>query len=91
MWSFDLWPALTMVAAGAVIGTIHSRCEAWMTAIAVVMAAGALGMGVGGAHDMASCLMGDSGNIANAASTWIVDGVMVGIGAMVATKIDENL
>jgi hypothetical protein len=89
MWGFDLWPALTMVAAGAVIGTIHSRCEAWMTALAVVMAAGALGMGVGGAHDMASCLMGDSGNIANAASTWIVDGVMVGVGAMIATKIDD--
>jgi len=91
MWSFDLWPALTMVAAGAVIGTIHSRCDAWMTAIAVVMAASALGMGVGGAHDMASCALGDSGNIANAASTWIIDGLVVGIGAMIATKIDDQL
>ena len=62
-----------------------------MTALAVVMAAGALGMGVGGAHDMASCLMGDSGNIANAASTWLVDGVVVGVGAMIATKIDDAL
>ena len=89
MWSFDMWPLLTMVAAGAVVGAIHSRCEAWMTALVVVMAAGSLGMGVGGAHDMASCLMGDSGNIANAASTWLLDGVFVGAGALLGTKIDE--
>ena len=89
MWSFDMWPLLTMIAAGAVVGAIHSRCEAWMTALVVVMAAGSLGMGVGGAHDMASCLMGDSSNIANAASTWLLDGVFVGAGALLGTKIDE--
>jgi len=91
MWSFDLWPMMTMLAAGAVIGTIHSRCDAWMTALAVVMAAGALGMGVGGAHDMASAIMGDSSNIANAASTWLLDGAVVGLGALVASKIDEQV
>ena len=91
MWGFEMWPFMTMLAAGAIVGTIHSRCDAWMTAIVVVMAAGALGMGVGGAHDMASCLMGDSGNIANAASTWILDGLVVGVGAMIATKIDEQM
>ena len=91
MWGFEMWPLMTMLAAGAIVGTIHSRCDAWMTAIVVVMAAGALGMGVGGAHDMASCLMGDSGNIANAASTWILDGLVVGVGAMIATKIDEQM
>ena len=89
MWSFDMWPLLTMIAAGAVVGAIHSRCEAWMTALVVVMAAGSLGMGVGGAHDMASCLMGDSGNIANAASTWLLDGVVIGVGALMGTKIDQ--
>ena len=35
--------------------------------------------------------MGDSGNIANAASTWLLDGVVVGVGAMIATKIDDAL
>jgi hypothetical protein len=89
MWAFDLWPMLTMLAAGAIIGTIHSRCDAWMTAIAVVMAAGALGMGVGGAHDMASNMLSGGDDIVNSVSTWLVDGVIVGVGAMIATKIDE--
>ena len=89
MWEFDLWPMLTMLAAGAIIGTIHSRCDAWMTAIAVVMAAGALGMGVGGAHDMASNMLSGGDDIVNSLSTWVVDGVIVGVGAMIATKIDE--
>ncbi len=91
MWSFDLWPMVTMLAAGAIIGTIHSRCDAWMTAIAIVMAAGALGMGVGGAHDMASNLLSGGDDIMNSASTWVVDGLVVGLGAMIAGKIDENL
>jgi hypothetical protein len=89
MWSPEIWPLLTMIAAGAVVGAIHSRCDAWMTALVVVMAAGSLGMGVGGAHDMASCLMGDLGNIANAASTWLLDGVVIGVGALMGTKIDQ--
>ena len=89
MVSLEMWPMIGMLAAGAVIGTVHSRCDAWMTALVVVMAAGSLGMGVGGAHDMASCLLGDSGNILNAVSTWAVDGALVGVGALVATKIDD--
>lgn len=89
IWAFDLWPMLTMLAAGAIIGTIHSRCDAWMTAIAVVMAASALGMGVGGAHDMASNMLSGGDDIVNSVSTWLVDGVIVGVGAMIATKIDE--
>ena len=89
MVSLEMWPMIGMLAAGAVVGTVHSRCDAWMTALVVVMAAGSLGMGVGGAHDMASCLLGDSGNILNAVSTWAVDGALVGVGALVATKIDD--
>ncbi|MCP2503034.1 MAG: hypothetical protein NLN66_03140 [Candidatus Thalassarchaeaceae archaeon] len=91
MVSPDAWVMIPMVAAGAVVGAVHSRCDAWMTALVVVMAAGSLGMGVGGAHDMASCLLGDAGNIANAASTWIVDGALIGVGAMLGTKIDEAM
>jgi|TARA_B110000444_G_scaffold135872_1_gene127524 hypothetical protein len=91
MWAFSLWPMLTMLAAGAVIGTIHSRCDAWMTAIAVVMAAGALGMGVGGAHDMASNMLSGGDNIVHSVSTWILDGAVVGLGALIATKIDDAM
>jgi hypothetical protein len=89
MWAFSLWPMVTMLAAGAIIGTVHSRCDAWMTAITVVMAAGALGMGVGGAHDMASNMLSGMDDIVHSVSTWLLDGIIVGVGAMIATKIDE--
>jgi hypothetical protein len=35
--------------------------------------------------------MADSGNIVNTLSTWILDGAVLGLGAMIATKIDEAL
>ena len=35
-----------MLAAGAIMGAIASRCDGWMTAFAVVALAGALGAGV---------------------------------------------
>ena len=91
MWAFDLWPMLTMLAAGAIIGTIHSRCDAWMTALVVVMAVASIGMGMNGAHHMGSTIMADSGNLVNTLSTWILDGAVLGLGAMIATKIDEAL
>ena len=64
MWEFDLWPmVLTMLAAGAIIGAIASRCDGWMTAFAVIALAGwTLGAGVDGADGMAAELMG-SGDI----------------------------
>ena len=91
MWGFDLWPVLTMEAAGAIIGAVHSRCEAWMTALVVLACVGSIGMGMNGAHHMASTLMADSGNIVNTLSTWALDGAVLGLGAMIGAKIDENL
>ena len=87
----EFWTIAGMIAGGAIIGTIHSRCEAWMTAIAVTMAVSALGMGVMGAHDMAANLLSGGNDVVNSLSTWIVDGALVGLGAMIATKIDEQL
>jgi hypothetical protein len=90
MAGFDLWPMLTMVAAGALIGAIASRCDGWMTAFAVVALAGALGAGVTGADTMAAEVMG-SGNIVEAASTWVLDGVVIGVGALLGGLLEDQL
>ena len=82
---FDMWPAMSLIAGGALLWTVYDRCDAWVTAF-VVMAMGTM---VGGATGMASNLMGDGGDIAAMASHWVMDGVMVGIGAMASVKIVE--
>ena len=90
MWAFDLWPMLMMVAAGALIGAIASRCDGWMTAFAVVALAGMLGAGVTGADTMAGEVMG-GGNIVEAASTWVLDGVVIGVGALLGGMLEDQL
>jgi len=92
MWAFDLWPMLGMVAAGAVIGAVASRCDGWMTAFAVVAlaGAGALGAGVTGADTMVAEVMG-GGNIVEAASTWVLDGVVIGVGALLGGMLEDQL
>ena len=85
MWAFDMWPALGMIAGGALLWTVYTRCDAWVTAFVVM----ALGTMVGGNMDMAGQVMGNGGDIAAAASNWIMDGVMVGIGALASVKIAE--
>ena len=90
MWAFDLWPMLTMLAAGAIIATVASRCDGWMTAFAVVILAGHLGAGVSGADGMAAELMG-GGDILEMASHWIVDGVVIGLGAMLGGMLEDQL
>jgi hypothetical protein len=90
MWAFDLWPMLMMVAAGALIGAIASRCDGWMTAFAVVALAGAMGAGVTGADTMAGEVMG-GGAIVEAASTWVLDGVVIGVGALLGGMLEDQL
>jgi len=92
MWAFDLWPMLTMLAAGAIIATVASRCDGWMTAFAVVAlaGAGALGAGVTGAEGMAAEVMG-GGAIPEMLSHWIVDGVVIGLGAMLGGMLEDQL
>jgi hypothetical protein len=90
MWAFDLWTMLGMVAAGAVIGAVASRCDGWMTAFAVVALAGAMGAGVTGAETMAGEVMG-GGAIVEAASTWVLDGVVIGVGALLGGMLEDQL
>jgi len=90
MWAFELWAMLGMVAAGAVIGAVASRCDGWMTAFAVVALAGAMGAGVTGADTMAGEGMG-GGAIVEAASTWVLDGVVIGVGALLGGMLEDQL
>ena len=90
MWAFDLWPMLTMLAGGAIIATVASRCDGWMTAFAVVALAAYLGAGFDGANGMSAEVMG-GGAIPEMASHWIIDGVVIGLGAMLGGMLEEQL
>jgi len=85
-FEFEMWSALGMVAGGALLWTVYSRCDAWVTAF-VVMAIGTTMYGDN--VSMASNLLGDGGEIGDAAIHWIANGVMVGIGALASVKIAE--
>ena len=100
----DAWGAITMVAAGAIFWTIHTRADsAWVSGFAVMALAGMMGMtydvmagevvaatvSTTGAGEMASSIASSGHEIAAIAQAWIVDGLLCGIGALVAVKVDE--
>ncbi len=89
-WAFDLMATLGLVAAGAVLGHIHSKVDNnWAMPIAVMAMAGLVNFE--SAADMASMIIGDTGDAMAVAVPWLLDGVFVGIGALLAGQIDENL
>lgn len=89
-WSFDLMATLGLVAAGAVLGHIHSKVDNnWAMPIAVMAMAGLVNFGSNG--DMASMILNDTGDAMAVAMPWLIDGICVGVGALLAGQIDENL
>ena len=91
MWSFDLWATLTAVGAGALLWTVYDRCDAWVTAF-VVMAMASMAepvIAVTGAADMGGALIGGGSDLAASGAAWVMDGLWVGVGALVATKIPD--
>ena len=89
MWGFDLWDTLTAVGAGALLWTVYDRCDAWVTAFVVMAMAGAGVLAVTGAADMGGALIGGGDDIAASGAAWVMDGLWVGVGALVATKIPD--
>ena len=112
----DAWAAITMIAAGAIFWTVHSRAEsAWVSGFAIMVLAGMMGMtydwemasgvldadgmmimlegssSTTGAGEMASSIASSGHEIAAIAQAWIVDGLLCGIGALVAVKVDETI
>jgi len=100
----EMWPALTAIAAGAIFWQVHTRADsAWVSAFAVMALAGAMGMehdglatltgaaySTSGANEMGAVIAGMTfGDLGDVLPTYIVDGLLVGIGARVGVEIDN--
>ncbi len=84
------WAAITTVAAGAIWWTIHTRSDsAWVSAFGLMVVGGA--MALDGGHQMGASLASSADGIVDVAMSWIVDGAMVGVGALLANTIDDAL
>jgi hypothetical protein len=89
-WAFDGMTMAGGIAAGAVLWCIHSRTDnPWATAVGVI----AMGsyIGASGSTDMASMLANEMGDLVPTLLDYVVTGVSVGLGALLATKIDEAM
>ena len=89
-WAFDEMRMLGGIVAGAILWCIHTKTEnAWAMSIGVIAMASYIG--AEGSTDMASMLMNEMGDIVPTLLAYLEAGVAVGLGAMLAMKIDENL
>ena len=85
---------VTAIAAGALMWTVYDRCDAWVAAFAIMAMATAGGLDVTGASDMAGQMLGGGAegvdvNTVDAIIDWVMSGLWVGVGALVATKIPD--
>ena len=86
----EAWAAITTVAAGAIWWTLHTRSDsAWVSAFGLMVVGGA--MALDGGHQMGASLASSADGIVDVAMSWIVDGAMVGVGALLANTIDDNV
>jgi hypothetical protein len=87
---FDLFTLAGGVAAGAILWCIHTKSGSpWGTAIGVVAMSAFIGAET--STDMASELINEAPHLQGMLMTWIITGVSVGAGALLAMNIDENL
>jgi hypothetical protein len=87
---FDIFTLAGGAAAGAILWCIHTKSGSpWGTAIGVVAMSAFIGAET--STDMASELMNEAENLQAMLMTWIITGVSVGAGAMLAMKIDEAM
>ena len=84
----EVWPMLSMIAAGAVWWHVHTRCDsAWASAFGLMVLGGM--MTLTGAHEMGASIANAGDGIADVVPAWIVDGLLVGIGARVGAEVDK--
>jgi hypothetical protein len=87
-WTFDLWPAMGTMAAGALLWTVYDRCDAWVAAFVVLAMSGTVALG--GASDMGAMIMGDlGGDLVDVASNWVMNGALAGVGALISVKVAD--
>jgi len=86
----EAWPAITTVAAGALWWYVHSNTDsAWVSAFGLMALGGA--MMLTGGHEMAASAASSFDGIADVAPAWILDGILVGVGALIGSKVDEMI
>ena len=86
----EVWGALGTIAAGAVWWQMHTRCEsAWASAFGLMVLGGM--MTLTGGHEMGASLASMGDGIADVLPAWIVDGLLVGLGARIGSEIDNAL
>ena len=86
----ELWAALGTIAAGAVWWQMHTRCEsAWASAFGLMVLGG--WMTLNGGHEMGASIASMGDGIADVLPAWIVDGLLVGLGARLGSEIDNAL
>ena len=86
----EAWPAITTVAAGALWWYVHSNTDsAWVSAFGLMALGGA--MMLTGGHEMAASAASSFDGIADVAPAWILDGILVGVGALIGSKVDEMM
>ena len=86
----SIWGVLGMIAAGAIWWQVHTRCDsAWASAFGLMALASAMTMT--GAHEMGASVASAGEGIVDTLVNWVFDGLFVGAGALLGTKIDEML
>ena len=86
----SIWGVLKMIAAGAIWWQVHTRCDsAWASAFGLMALASAMTMT--GAHEMGASVASAGEGIVDTLVNWVFDGLFVGAGALLGTKIDEML
>ena len=89
-YEFAMWSVVGLLAAGAILGQIHAKTEnVWAMPVAVMAMAGFVNFE--SASDMASMLMNGTGDAMAVTVPWLVDGIVVGIGALMGMKIDDMI
>ena len=88
LWASGAPGVLSMMAAGAIWWQIHTRCDsAWASAFGLMVLGGM--MVLSGANEMGASITSGGEGMVDTLVNWIVDGAVVGVGAMLGTKIDE--
>ena len=89
-YEFAMWSILGLIAAGAILGQIQSKAgNAWAMPIAVMAMSSIVNWE--SAQDMASMLMNGTEDAMAVAVPWLVDGIVIGVGALMGMKIDEMI
>ena len=94
MWITDIadgyWAVISTIAVGAVWWQIHTRCDTpWVSAVGLMVLGGM--MTLSGANEMAASITSMGDGIVDTLVNWILDGAMVGLGALIGVKIDEAI